>query len=605
MKIIKNTIILLALLPLLSACEDMFSPAQENHRGLEEMYDEPSYAQGLLGYAYSMLPYSNTSITDIATDDAVTNDLNSSYISMATGSWSAINNPMDKWQGCRAAIQYVNLFLSIVDQVKWAEDKNAHTMYCDRLKGEAYALRAVNIYFLLQAHGGWTAEGQLLGIPNVTEPEDVATDFNQERATFQECIEQLFLDVKTALELLPDTYYDLTDPTLIPQKYVEMGVTNVGDYNRVNGSHMRGRINAHIVKAIRAQAALLAASPAYQDGTNVEWADAADYAADLLDDLGGLDGLDADGYKWYMNKTEIDNLSAGDVPQEILWRADVDNSSESYSIGLQQERDNFPPSLYGSGRINPTQNLVDAFPMANGYPISDIVNSGYSASNPYMNRDPRLDEYILYNGSTYKETTIITGTYATNNDGVNKESGYSTRTGYYMRKLLRDDCNANPSNLQAQKHLPVRIRATEIFLAYAEAANEAWGPTGKGTANAHAYSAYDVIKAIRARAGVGVNNSDPYLESIKNSKDNMRTLIRNERRIELCFENKRFYDLRRWKVNLNEVAKGMQIDKQGDGNLNYISLDVEKRDYKDYMYYGPIPNGEVLKWSNLEQNKGW
>jgi hypothetical protein len=150
------------------------------------------------------------------------------------------------------------------------------------------------------------------------------------------------------------------------------------------------------------------------------------------------------------------------------------------------------------------------------------------------------------------------------------------------------------------------MRYTEIFLDYAEAANEAWGPEGKGS---HAYSAYDVIKALRSRAGVGIGNGDAYLESIKGDKEKMRQLIRNERRIELCFENQRFYDLRRWKVSLdklNERAKGLQIDKDAEGVLHYTVLPkVETRDYKDYMYFGPIPYSEVIKWSQLQQNKGW
>ncbi len=85
----------------------------------------------------------------------------------------------------------------------------------------------------------------------------------------------------------------------------------------------------------------------------------------------------------------------------------------------------------------------------------------------------------------------------------------------------------------------------------------------------------------------------------------MRELIRNERRIELCFEDRRFWDLRRWKADLNVTAQGMKIDKETDGSLKYTPINVENRNYKDYMYYGPIPYGEVIKWSNLEQNLGW
>ncbi len=597
---LKNIVILMALLPILTACEDMFSPAEENNRGIDQMYTEPTYAQGLLGYAYAMLPYDTKSTTDVATDDAVTNDLGSNYLKMNLGSWAANNNPMTQWQSRRATIQYLNLFLENVDKVEWAKDEKIRTMYRDHLKGEAYALRALNMYYLLMMHGGWTEGGELLGFPISTSSEDSKSDFNVPRDKFQDCLDQIFKDIDEAVALLPLDYVNISDAE-IPANYKAIGVTNASDYNRVFGTYMRGRISKRIVEAIRAQVALLASSPAYKEGTTVTAEKAADYAAIVLDHINGVAGLDPTGYTWYMNTDDIKNLGSGAVPAEILWRGNKTIGDADWDMGLQQERDNFPPTLYGKGRINPTQNLVDAFPMANGYPISDLSNSNYSSNDPYAGRDPRLGKYILYNGAKYKDKEIITGTYESGNDnGLNKQST-STRTGYYLRKLLREDCNASTSSPNAQYHYPVRIRYTEIFLAYAEAANEAWGPTGKGS---HAYSAYDVIKAIRARAGVGTNGADPYLEDCKSSKEKMRELIRNERRLELCFENKRFWDLRRWKENLTEKAKGVKIEKTNDV-LSYTIIDVEDRDYKDYMYYGPIPYDEVLKWSNLEQNAGW
>lgn len=110
-------------------------------------------------------------------------------------------------------------------------------------------------------------------------------------------------------------------------------------------------------------------------------------------------------------------------------------------------------------------------------------------------------------------------------DGLNKENGKSTRTGYYMRKLLRNDINLDPANKTEQNHLQIRIRYTEIFLDYAEAANEAEGP--KAHVGGADYSAYDVIKAIRQRAGLGQNGYDAYLEQCAQSKEKMRELIRN------------------------------------------------------------------------------
>lgn len=606
MKTIINIVKALCIVALFSSCADMFEPALENNRDLDQMYKEPIYAQGILGFAYATLPYQVKSETDIATDDAVTNEKTSTYLNMATGAWTSDYDPMSQWVGRRAAIQYINLFLDNVDKVEWAKDEAVRKMYEDRLKGEAYGLRAVNMYYLLRAHGGWSYDGKLLGVPILTEPEGPFSDFNKPRDTFQACIDQIISDVEQAIKLLPVDYSDIKDAD-IPQIYKDLGVANASDYNRVNGTHMRGRVSGRIVEAIRAQSALLAASPSFNEGTTVKWEDAANYTATVLDRIGGVAGMDPNGGTWYMNKTEIDGLGSGAVPKEILWRGNKDNSIEDYAMGLSQEKNNFAPSLHGSGRINPTQNLVDAFPMENGYPISDIAKSGYQETDPYLNRDPRLNKYILLNEVKYGPNSelIITGTYDPNEltsiNGLNKESK-STRTGYYLRKLLRDDCNPNSQYNTAQFHYPVRIRYTELFLAYAEAANEAWGPNGKGT---HSYSAYDIIKSIRSRAGVGASNDDAYLESIKNDQIKMRELIRNEYRIELCFENRRFWDLRRWKLDLNTTAQGMQIDKASDGLLKYTRITVENRNFKEYMYYGPIPYLECVKWSNLQQNQGW
>ena len=592
---IKNILILAILAGSFCACSDLINPSVQNAQSAEQMFEDASSAQGILGYGYANLPFETKSTTDIATDDAVTNELGSAYRSMAQGTWAANNDPMSQWQARRITIQYMNIFLQNAHDVQWSSDPKRQAMFVDKLRGEALALRALNMYYLLRNHAGWTSDGRLLGVPIILEPEGFDSDFNQPRATFQECVDQIYADVDEAMALLPFDYVQLTDDSAVPQKYQDLGVAYAQEYNVVFGDTFRGRISGRIAQTIKALTALLAASPAYAEGTNVTYTDAANEAAAVLKHINGVAGMDPTGYKWFMDKKTLDALGSGECPPEILWRGSMNKGTEDYAFGLNQEVQNYPPTLYGNGRINPTQNLVDAFPMANGYPITD-PSSGYSASDPYAGRDPRLAEYVLYNGVTYNGSQIITGTYSSDNNGLNKIST-STRTGYYLRKLLRDDCSANPSAQNPQYHYPVYIRYTEIFLAYAEAANEAFGPTGKGDLG---YSAYDVIKALHDRAGVG----NDYLDSIQGDQNKMRELIRNERRIELCFENKRFWDMRRWKLDLTETAKGMKIDQNG-GALQYTVIDVEPRNYTDHMYYGPIPETEVLKWSNLDQNKGW
>ena len=286
--------------------------------------------------------------------------------------------------------------------------------------------------------------------------------------------------------------------------------------------------------------------------------------------------FDVNGLQWYSRPTS----SNGDNSAEILWRNSVGGTDNNL------EKDNYPPTLFGNGRINPTQNLVDAFPMANGYPITDEVNSGYKSSDPYTGRDPRLAKFIVYNesklgpGTGDQQETITTVGYSTN-DGVNQ-----TET----------------STTTAERHIIPHIRYTEMFLTYAEAANEAYGPKGK--AEGCKYTAYDIIKKIRERAGICVGVTDPYLDVCAEDPMKMRELIRNERRLELCFEGFRFWDLRRWKVDiekLTETARG--INKAG--GTSYEPFDVENRNYKEHMYYGPIPYAETLKWSELKQNFGW
>ena len=602
----RNIIFYLIGLLVFCSCDDMFEPADENNRQEDAMYEESKYADGLLMYGYGRLPYLTTTQTDIATDDAVTNQKNSAYLNMATGTWAADNDPMSQWIKCKDGIQYVNLFLSKVEKVKWAPSaKSKQQMFIDRLKGEAFGLRALFYYYLLMAHGGYADDGILYGVPLLTVAEDGSSDFNQPRATFAECVQQCYADCDSAIALLPAEYANIKTDSEIPAKYKELGAY-LTNYNLVFGDKAKGLLSGKVAEAIKAQVALLAASPAFRDQSGVSSEEAARLCANVLKRNGGMEGFDPTGNKdWFMSayKTMIETTEN----PEILWREDRRKNAS-------QETENFPPTVYGNGRVNPSQNLVDAFPMRSGLPITD-ARSGYNPQDPYTGRDPRLAETVLYNGMTLRKTEIITGRYPNSNnesfDNINDNS-YSTRTGYYLKKLLRDDVNPLTSSLIEQQHIYPRIRYTEIYLAYAEAANDAWGPKVDGAGVG--FSAYDVIKAIRQRAGLATDEigmplpeGDTYLEECAADKTKMTNLIRNERRIELCFENKRFWDLRRWQMPINESVKGMQIDRnETTGELTYTIINVEDRNFdSSYQWYGPIPKSEVLKWSNLKQNKGW
>lgn len=569
----------------LSGCDDVFTPAEENLSDISQMQTNPQFAHGFLLHIYRNVPnyYDNS---EYATDDAVTNEKNNAIGNLATGAWTSSNNPLSVWDRQLNNIQNLNMFLENEKMVTWADDPEAAELFRCRLTGEAHGLRALFMYYLLRNHAGYTADGELMGVIKLDSYLPSAAGLNLGRATFKECVDMILSDLDFAESHLPAEFENISPDSQVPAPFNEI-TTNVGVYNRVMGEYGRQMVNRTIARAIRSRVTLLAASPAFE-ASGVTWGEAADAAASVLDQIGGVAGLDPKGITYYCNASELDNLSEGKSTKELIWRGNTANNRD-------EENTNFPPSLYGNGRMNPTQNLVDAFPMANGFPISD-ERSEYDPANPYAGRDSRLSAYIIYNGATagVNNTPIYTGSDATTADGLNKRET-STRTGYYMKKRLRMDVSSNPAAAQTKIHVTPRFRYTEIFLNYAEAANEAWGPKGTGT---HSFSAYDVIKAIRSRAGI---TDVTYLDECAASKEKMRELIRNERRLELCFESFRFWDLRRWKANLNEPARGIDIK----GTTYTLIPTVEERSFTDFMYYGPIPQKEVLKFSNLEQNRGW
>jgi hypothetical protein len=597
----KNIFVILILSVLFVGCSDVIEPAQENVKDKNNTYTDPNFGLGLLTQGYAKIPTNGWSFSEVATDDAVTNVSNNGYLAMATGQWSANNDPSSRWTSCYSGIQYMNIALSEVDKMKFAEDPLVDNLFKSRIKGEAYGLRAMFMYYLLQSHAGWV-NGNLLGVPIYLKELDLNSDYNVPRNSFNDCTAQIYSDINNAISYLPTDYVDVANNTAIPAIYNTPTMTPA-IFNRAMGVRFRGLVSGRIVKAIRSQVALLAASPGFAtgsaNGSNGTWEQAATYAAEVITLNGGLAaGLPtafSSGVSWYRNTSEINAFSNGSNPPEVLWRGGTQTSNSDLEVA------NFPPTLFGSGNINPTQNFVDAFPDKNGYPITN-ASTVYNSASPYANRDPRLKEFVVYHGNTAGVTNASID-MTTGNDAVNKIAT-SSRTGYYMKKLLRQDVNANPSSRSGQTHYKPRIRYTEIFLNYAEAANEAWGsvadPKGFG------YTAYDIIKAIRKRA-LGIS-TDPYLESIKADKVAMRQLIRNERRLELSFEGFRFWDLRRWKValaELNAPAKGITVSGTLASPVYSTPNTVEVRAYKDYMYYGPIPYIETRKYSNLLQNDLW
>ena len=336
----------------------------------------------------------------------------------------------------------------------------------------------------------------------------------------------------------------------------------------------KGRATQTAAMALKARTLLYAASPLNTAGEQGKWQQAADAAKAIID-------LNKHSLLSLAQLPNLWNYTTLSYNAEVIFASQADNTNVI-------ERNNAPISYDGAlGRTNPTQEMVDAFEMkASGKPISD-TSSGYLASNPYNGRDPRLALFVMVNGSSFKSKTVDIFTGGKDNVPTNINS---TKTGYYLRKFLNESSFWGVGAATNVRRPWVLFRYAEVLLNYAEALNEAQGPV----ADVHKY-----VNMVRTRATM------PNLPAGL-SKESMRERIHNERRVELCFEEQRFYDVRRWKKGelFNRPVSGLLITRTNNV-LSYQVFQVENRIFKDKMYRFPIPQTELNKTSKLGQNPGW
>ena len=278
------------------------------------------------------------------------------------------------------------------------------------------------------------------------------------------------------------------------------------------------------------------------------------------------------------------------------------------------ENRNLPPAFYGDGQTNPSQNLVNAFPAINGYPVGHPL-SDYDPQQPYQNRDERLKRTIYCNGMALefdgRELQIY---YDTETEQPAFDApGYfreNTRTGYYLKKWIsRKPEMLDVDNIKSDFHMHPLLRRAEIYLNYAEASNQAAGP--EGIVPQCDRSAVSIINEIRQKSG-GITNTSYVAETANKGKRAFNELILNERRLELAFENHRYFDLRRWKLDLDHTIYGVTIEKNAQG-LVYDGTDpfgeqieVERREIQgEKYYYTPLFYSELVKSPNMKNNKGW
>lgn len=405
------------------------------------------------------------------------------------------------------------------------------------------------------------------GVPIITEPQSRDADLFVKRNTVDECYKFIVKELDEAAALLP--YKDKI---------------------------ASGRATKGAAMALKSRALLFYASQLYNTSNDkTRWADAAKTALDVINIP------TAQGYALYPDVRRIMlDKSNSEVIFEVQYRKpdkehgwDAQAKPLSIAIGIGPKR-------------CPLQELVDAFPMENGKTIYQ-PGSGYTESNPYVGRDQRFYATIVYNGAEYCGRTQYS--YVGHQDGIN--NSFCTTTGYYQRKGV-DESNKGYSSGKGSDQNWIEIRLAEIILNYAEAQNEAVGPDA---------SVYKSLNDIRRRAGIKTDLG-PNI-----NQDSARTLIRNERYVELCYEMKRYWDLRRWKIADNAKVlngkrySGMKISLPAGVTLptnittpvttpiawkyERVLVDPKVSVFQPYMYYMPIPATERAKNPNLEQNPGW
>lgn len=532
----------------LSSCVDLDvnnpSTISEN-----DVWADAQLVQMSVNNLYTSLPGWDHDLWNNISDEARGNYPNSMHEYVLRGEWDETWNPMNNWSGNYSNIREANDFLSKIPTASVDDDTKTRT------SAEARFIRAY-LYFQLVVRYG--------GVPLITEPQDLDSDLSVPRNSISECFKFIVDEMDAIANDLPS-------------------------------DAERGKITKGAAMALKARTLLYWASPLYNEDKNTSrWQEAAN-AAKAIIDMGK--------YDLYPNLKQ-------------LW---LDKSSTHCESILEKQY--LMPNVYhgwdacvkplgiannDAGHCSPLQELVDAFPMKNGKRINE-EGSGYDPANPYVGRDDRFYADIAYNQAVLSGLKgghlihdYVLQIYKGGEDYDNPQGNpayqvYNTYTGYYTVKAVDPD-NDQYAFWYGSTQPWIIFRYAEILLDFAEAQNEATGPT------ADVYAALDKI---RKRAGITTELEQNL------TKDQMRELIRNERYVELCFEHHRYWDLRRWKLAEtklnNRKYTGVVITKHDDGTFTYEYEPVESYNlvFDNKMYFMPIPQSEMSKNSKLTQNPGW
>ena len=542
----------------LCSCNDFLDREEDSFIDKTATFDSYNRTKQYLTYAYSLLPeglnrFSGDALLGAATDDACFAIESSNIQQFNNGSWNALSNPDNVWDRYFAGIAKCCTLLENSNHINLdisRLDPAKRVEYENNLKdirmwrAEAHFLRAYFNFELLKRYGP---------IPIIKSTLDINKDYSDTpRPTMKEVVEFIANDCDIAADSLE----------LTPWR---------------NMNDAFGRATKGAALALKSRLLLYAASPLYVDFGDIDeankpsdatlWKAAADAAKAVID----------------LNQYEL-------APAyDDLFKNDFQNKEyifvRRYPSNSDFEKSNFPVSYGGKGGTNPSQNLIDDYEMLDGTAFD--WNDPVKAAHPFENRDERLLATVLMNGVLFKGKRIAT--YPGGADAMPNPN--ATKTGYYLRKFLNENVNIQTGG-GSDGHVVPLFRLAEIYLNYAEALNE-YDPTNPDIAV--------YLNKIRERVSL------PDVPS-RLTQEQMRTLIHHERRVELAFEEHRFWDVRRWKVassTLGAPVKGVKITQDDAGNFTYSPVQVEQRVFQPKMYWYPIPQSEVLKLHHWEQNKGW
>lgn len=511
----------------------------------------------ILNNAYSYLPTDFGSIYGAqracATDEAENVYDTTTVQKFNDGSWNSIVTLDDNWSNLYSGIRTCNVFLKeakglTFDPIKYNVDYPQIMQQFKYYSYEARFLRAFYYFELVKRYRSVPLDTTVL---TQTEANSVT------QASFDDLIKFIVRECDSCSLKLPNTYSTLTNAET-------------------------GRVTKGAAYALKARTLLYAASPLNNPSNDQsKWIAAAKASKTIIDSA-----------KYSLPaaySSAVNLLTSTELILERRLAADRAFEVANTAVGF----------IGGNTGTCPTQNLVDAYEMkTSGKGILE-AGSGYDPLNPYSQagasaRDPRMAVTVLYNGAIWKTPQTVQTWYG----GLNAPpTPNTTKTGYYIKKYMIEGISLNPTSLGTSIHYWVIFRYGEVLLNYAEAMNEAYGPDVAGPAPLLT-TARTAVNLVRTRATM------PAFPAGMTQAD-FRTKLRNERMVELAFEDHRFWDIRRWKIGPSTInIKGVDITKNG-AVYTYAPKDVETRVWDDKMYLYPIPQTEMFINHNLVQNPGW